>query len=205
MKDSLAALAGTLLIAHCTVALAASSVDLSVKGSITPSACTPSLSDGGKVEYGKISAKDLLVDDYTYLTPATLTLRVNCDADTLFALNAKDNRRGSAPHPQEYGLGWIDGDKKLGGYTLRLSNPVADTPVYTLFSPDYGKTWVVNPSGTWMAHDWLSAFGDTATPKALSNVTADLTISTSIVPSRNLPLTKDMRLDGSATLTVHYL
>ena len=59
MKLTLKALATALLISASAAAMAASSVDLSVKGVITPNACTPSLSGGGVVDYGKISAKDL--------------------------------------------------------------------------------------------------------------------------------------------------
>ncbi|MFE4459165.1 DUF1120 domain-containing protein [Nocardia tengchongensis] len=52
----------------------ASSVDLTVTGIITPSACTPTLTNGGIVDYGKTSAR------YSQLT-------VTCDAATLMALD----------------------------------------------------------------------------------------------------------------------
>lgn len=208
MKDSLTALAGALLIAHCATALAASSVDLSVTGIITPSACTPSLSNGGQVDFGKIAAKDLLVDTSTQLPPVTLTLSVNCEADTLFALNGKDNRRGTTPAftaDHYYGLGLINGDQKLGSYEIGVFNPVADTLVYPLFSFDQGKTWIMNSSGSYMGHDDWNAFGDTLTPKALRNVAVDLRISTRIAPAKNLTLTEEVPLDGNATLDVIYL
>ena len=53
------ALLTPLLIACAPMAFAASSADLSVTGLITPSACTPSLSDGGIVDHGKLTVKDL--------------------------------------------------------------------------------------------------------------------------------------------------
>ena len=49
----------TLLCSATGNALAASSTDLTVKGLITPSACTPALSNAGAVDFGKLSAKDL--------------------------------------------------------------------------------------------------------------------------------------------------
>lgn len=207
MKDSLAALAGVLLITHATLTIAASSTDLSVKGSITPSACAPSLSEGGQVDFGKLAAKDLLIDRPTELAPFTLRLSVNCEADTLFALNARDNRQGSAHYSsgQYYGLGMINGDQKLGSYGIGVFNPVADMPVYPLFSFDFGQTWIVNSSGSYMGHDYWNAFGDTPTPKALRNITVDLRITTSIAPARTLTLTEEVPLDGSATLDVVYL
>ena len=83
--------AATLLLGSAHV-LAASSVDLTVKGLITPSACTPTLSNGGAVDYGKISAKDLKVDQQTFLDSQTVQFTVTCDAATLMAMEAKDNR-----------------------------------------------------------------------------------------------------------------
>ncbi|TFY90180.1 DUF1120 domain-containing protein [Pseudomonas nabeulensis] len=193
----------------CTSSVqAASSIDLSVTGTITPSACTPSLSGSGRVDYGKIPAKDLSVDRPTELPEATLKLSVNCDAETLFALHGRDNRRGSSIYSslsEYYGLGLINGDQKLGAYRIGVYNPVADTAVYPLFSFDYGKTWLVNSSGSFMGHEYWNAFGLTPTPIALKNVTVDLRIATDIAPAKTLTLTEEVPLDGSTTLDVVYL
>lgn len=59
MKNYFAALSATALISVAPFAVAASSTDLTVTGVITPQACTPSLSNGGIIDNGKISAKDL--------------------------------------------------------------------------------------------------------------------------------------------------
>lgn len=208
MNASLIALASAfVLIANGPLALAASSTNLTVAGSITPSACVPTMSQDGIVEYGKIPAKDLHVDKSTFLPPVTLQLKVACAAQTLFALNTRDNRLGTAHISQRYyyGLGLINGDQKLGKYEIGVFNPVADTLVYPLFSADYGTTWIMNSSGSYMGHDYWNAFGDTLTPKALSSVTVDLRIATSIAPARDLTLTGEVPLDGSATLDVVYL
>lgn len=207
MKNSLAAFAGALLIVHGSAALAASSVDLSVKGAITPSACMPSLSDNGQVDFGKLAARDLSVDRITELPPVTLKLSVNCEAPSLFALNGRDNRLGSSDFFQShyYGLGLVNGDQKLGSYRIGVYDPVADTPVYPLFSFDNGVTWLVNSSGSYMGHAYLNAFGDSPTPKALRSVTVDLRLETHIAPARTLTLTAEVPLDGSATVDMVYL
>ncbi|NVZ22930.1 DUF1120 domain-containing protein [Pseudomonas costantinii] len=195
------------LLACTSAAQAASSVDLSVTGVITPSACAPSLSEGGRVDFGKISAKDLALYRTTELPPVTLKLSVNCEARTLFALNGRDNRQGSAHYfqPLYYGLGLVNGNQKLGSYEIGVFNPVSDVPVVPLLSFDHGQTWLMNSFGSYMGHDYWNAFGDSLTPKALQNVTVDLRISTSIAPARNLTLTDEVPLDGSATLDVVYL
>lgn len=105
-----------LLLAGAGNAVAASSIDLAVKGTITPSACTPTLANGGVVDYGKISAKDLKVDSHTRLPSQKLQMTVDCEAATLFALAAKDNREGTESSLDYYnfGLGLINGSEKLG-------------------------------------------------------------------------------------------
>ena len=80
MKTRLTTLAASVLLLHSANTLAASSVDLTVKGLIVPSACTPSLSGGGVIDHGKISAKDLKPDNPTVIGNHTLILAVNCDA-----------------------------------------------------------------------------------------------------------------------------
>lgn len=207
-KNSLAVLAGILLIAHGTVAMAASAVDLSVKGAITPSACTPSLSDGGVVDYGKIAAKDLSPTGSTVLPRLSIQLTVDCEAQTLFALTGRDNRLGSSIFPalnHMYGLGLVNGNVKLGAYQIGVFDPVADEPVYPLFSADQGATWLMNHFGSYMGHYHWTAFGDSTTPKALRNIKVDLRFLTEIAPVRNLPITQEMPIDGSATLDMIYL
>lgn len=65
MNTALKTLITALMLTSAGTAMAASSVDLSVRGLITPSACEPTLSSGGVYDIGKISAKDLNVDDLT--------------------------------------------------------------------------------------------------------------------------------------------
>lgn len=207
MKASIVALVGAALITSSPWSVAASRVDLNLKGHITPSACLPALSQDGLVDYGKIAVKDLSADTITLLPRVTLQLSVSCESQTLFALNARDNRKGSAngTQPYHYGLGLINGNQKLGKYQIDVFNPVADSLVYPLFSFDYGTTWLVNAFGSFMGPDYWNAFGDTPTPKALRSVAVDLRITTSIAATRELTLTEDVPLDGSATLDLIYL
>ncbi|MGY2289392.1 DUF1120 domain-containing protein [Pseudomonas sp. SDO528_S397] len=202
----------TLLSALAPHALAASSTDLRVEGLITPSACTPSLTRGGVVDYGKLAASDLLPDTSTWLAPSVLQLAVSCTAPTLFALRGRDNRPGTA-HKDDgygYGLGLINGDQKLGTYLLTVRNPLADSmPVQPLMSLDGGASWWLVPDGTWLVAHQLAAFGNRATgtpaPIPLQALTTELHIEPSIAPANSLTLTGQVTLDGSATVDVIYL
>ncbi|MGJ7513325.1 DUF1120 domain-containing protein [Pseudomonas baetica] len=207
MKRTLNTLIGAMLLVGSASAFAASSVDLTVTGIITPSACTPTLSNGGTVDYGKISAKDLNPDRPTNLAVQQVQLNVNCDAATLMALEAKDNREGSDFNNDtyEYGLGLINGTEKLGAMSLRLRTPVADgIPVRNIISEDGGSTWY---GGSDLTRHSIISVADTGTlvPKPVQLFTADLDIAPKIAPSNQLTLTNEVSIDGSVTLTVRYL
>ena len=198
--------AATLLLGSAHV-LAASSVDLTVKGLITPSACTPTLSNGGAVDYGKISAKDLKVDQQTFLDSQTEQFTVTCDAATLMAMEAKDNREGSDANndEMEFGLGLINGTEKLGGMELRMLNPVADSvPVATIGSYDGGITW--GTERNLMRNNLIApAVAGVNTPIPVQLWTADLNVMPFIAKTSGLTLTNEVAIDGSVTLTVRYL
>lgn len=207
MNTAFKTLSAALLLLGSANVLAASSVDLTVKGLITPSACTPTLSSGGTVDYGKISAKDLNVDKPTDLAAQTLQFTVTCDAATLMAMEAKDNREGSDSNndEMEFGLGLINGTEKLGNMTLRLLSSVADgTPVSTVSSYDGGVTWM---SGSNLERNNLLAPATSGVnaPIPVQLWNADLYISPQIAKTSDLTLTNEAAIDGSVTLTVTYL
>ena len=209
MKDSLAALVGALLIAHGAVVLAASSVDLSVKGAITPSACSPSLSNDGLVDYGKISVQDLNPTGVTELPKTFFKLAVNCEGPSLFGLASQDNRSSLAGPGASYVLGRISPTNWIGTYFLSMDNIVTDDPAaYPIYSVDNGSTWVYNPDRH-VPTNTLSAFGNqssgTRAPVPLKDVSLDLVVEPIIFPKSQLPAGETIPLDGSATFELRYL
>lgn len=209
MNKPLTLLTTAFVLAGVSSAFAASSTDLTVTGIITPVACTPSLPNGGVVDYGKISVRDLFPTGHTPLQNRTIQLTVNCDASAQFAIRTIDNRPDTSSYPNRFGLGLINGSQKLGNYALGFQNPVADTAVNSLASSDNGQTWR-QLTGISVAppNDWV-AFGDQAagvwTPGFLQNVTVDVALFTYINAANELDLTNEVSLDGSATLQIEYL
>lgn len=209
MKKPLVACSTILLSACLGNAFAASNIDLSVKGLITPSACTPGLSSNGDVDLGKISAKDLKQDTYTLLPERTLQMSIDCDASTLFALQGTDNRASSSTTSTGYGLGLIDNTQKIGRYSLLMSNSVADTvTVAALESFDGGLTWMELDGAIWQRKN-LAAFGSPTNgqwaPIPIKALTTDLILKPVIAPAKDLNLANEVQIDGSATLEVKYL
>lgn len=205
--------AALLLLALTQEAFAASSVDLTVTGLIVPSACTPTLSQGGVVDYGRLAAKDLKVDTMTTLPRVNLQLGVNCAGPTLFALRGRDNRAGTAyddDRENTFGLGLINGDQRLGNYFLIIDTPVSPgVALYPLMSLNNGESWWQFPDGTWLSPNQMSAFGNSEAglpaPVALQTVTSALNVYTYIAPTSGLTLTEEVALDGSATVELFYL
>ena len=207
MSKSLNTLFAALLLSSAGNVLAASSVDLIVKGLITPSACEPKLSNGGVVELGKISAKDLNADRPTQLVSQALQLDVTCDAATLMAMELTDNRAGSnyEDYVGFYGLGLINGTEKLGDMEMRILDPVADSVVAEMIgSLDGGLTWVRD---RYFARDNILSIASpgSVAPLPVQLFTSTLRIDSRIAPTSGLTLTNEVAIDGSATLTVKYL
>jgi hypothetical protein len=216
MNKYFTALSATLLFSTAHHALATSAVDLSVKGTITPLACTPMLSNSGLVDYGKISRQDLSVDKRTRLRDQTLDLNIQCNAPARFALLMRDNRDGSAIVNSEiyYGLNHDHGDNKIGLYSLNFdpASTVVDdlTQVYRTDSTTGGKAWSSSnsqaiPIGSRSYLGFTDSAGSSAGPIAIRNLTSRVTVETVIAPTSELDLSTEVLLDGSATLDVVYL
>lgn len=207
MKTPVSLLSSALLLAMTSSVFAASSVDLTVKGLITPSACTPSLP--GDVDFGKIAAKDLNLDKTTTLERKTLQLSVNCDAATLFAIRPIDNRVGSAIYPSSFGLGMINENQKLGRYQLTFSNPVVETPSTLLARYNGEERWEQLMPEDGIAPNDLVALGSRGdsgwAPHPIKDAILDVTLYTVIAPARDLTLSDEVAIDGSATFEVKYL
>nr|WP_314567669.1 DUF1120 domain-containing protein [uncultured Pseudomonas sp.] len=207
MKAPFFTLATAWLMISATSALAASSVDLAVKGSITPSACIPTLLNG-VVDYGKLSAKDLNANIETLLPPAEVQMSVNCEAKTLFALEPHDNRARFAQGG--FGLTEAAPNVPLGGYYLGVKSHLADGAVITrMHSRDAGKTWRASQESDGIVMPYWTAFGDSSTgvpaPIPVKDLNLSLEVVTYINAAQSLPLTEEVTIDGSATLEVRYL
>lgn len=212
MKKSI--ITAALLLAVVGQAVAASSVDLSVTGLITPAACTPALSAGGVVDHGKISRKDLSLGKPTPLPVATLQLSINCAASTLVAIKGRDNRAGTSAEPgtgqPNYGLGLVNGDRKIGWYLLKTANGQADGVDRPVIESSNGTHWsdATHPGLVWQVGGMRalsSSTGGDAAPLPVQVMTLDILVETMIARADSIWLSQEIPLDGSATLEVVYL
>jgi len=203
---------------------AAETADLTVKGVIRPSACSITLSNDGKIDFGTIAASSLNETGGTNLGEKTGTATITCEAPTLIGLMATDNRAGTVnPNANPitldsswsdtfFGVGSVDG-KNVGAYTLDLVPPTAGgATISPSRSSDQGATWaevtayggnsLVSPQSTLIS--W-SPSGQ-ATPEAYTVISQPFKIGLGVAPKSELPdLTTDIPIDGLATFTLVYL
>ncbi|MBH3367988.1 DUF1120 domain-containing protein [Pseudomonas carnis] len=213
MHPSRTLFTAALVLAGASNVMAASSVDLSVVGVITPSACTPTLSGNGVVDHGKISIQDFPDLGYKVLPKAALQLEVICDAPVLMAVKSADNRPGTAlpaytGQPEElsrFGLGLTSAGKKIGWYELSTANATADdNPVGLIESPD-GNTWVDAPDRSAWQPNWLRTANSNSAPFPMTKFSTEVGVATTLTNKRDLPIAEQVYIDGSATLDVVYL
>ncbi len=205
MSKSLNTLIVALMLTGAGHALAASSVDLAVRGLITPSACQPSLSNSGAYDLGKISAKDLNANTYTRLPKHTMQLDVTCEAPTLLALENKDNRAGSEfDEGAGFGLGMINGTEKVGVLGANLASSMADGAAARTINAYLDGAW---SAGDFFMPDYLISVANNSTlaPMPVQHWTADLILAPIIAATNTLTLDNEAPIDGSVTLTVRYL
>ena len=206
MKTLLGALTSATLLLATTTTFAASTVELTVKGLIVPSACTPTLPRGGVIDHGKISAKDLNPDGITVIGNHSLSMTVVCEGQTLIALHSEDNRKGSSISNSDYGLGLINGSQKLGHYTLKMTDPIADgVAVQSIASINGQDNWYLEKFWDPALYMAVADMSDASQPLPVQELHLNLEVQTLINRADSLDLSNEVQIDGSATLTVTYL
>lgn len=153
------------------VALAATSANISVTGTIKPPTCTATMNGVGDAvfAYGKISRSRLRDTDITPLEVKSLPLKLSCEGGARLAVSAVDNKTGSNPFitgtvdasdagettnqlaSSLFGLGTYttgSGDnealRKNGGFTLALDTSSAKLngkPAFMAVSTNNGGVW----------------------------------------------------------------
>ncbi|KRP44638.1 Protein of unknown function [Pseudomonas libanensis] len=191
-----------------TPALCASMTDITVTGTITPSACTPRLSESGIVNHGEIPARSLNQFEYTPLPGKSLELNVECNEAVLFVLVGVDNRADSSLGPGFfYGLGHNvhNPTERLGTVALAYGEVTSDGErVLVLASSNQGQTWF--PETNAYPDNYMGfAKPGTLVPEPHRELKAALHIATSINAAAYLTLTQAVPLDGSIVIDLRYL
>lgn len=187
-----------------------SAADLSVNGHIQPGgACSIALGNGGTVDLGTLSRKDLKESDETIFWGHGVTLAVDCQTPAKVAIKAINNRETVVEGRYgSFGLGPIGSKIRFLIYPL---NRVGDgKPLLHLYSEDGGQSWRAAGGSTATAGispsdlaSWAEE-GETL-PQAFQTIRSKLEFNIWLPALRDLDLSQEIALDGSATLEIVYL
>ena len=226
MKKILLATALSLCVSST---FAAETAVLKVTGTLTNSACTPELSNGGVVDYGQIRLGSLSSTAVNQLGHKNIDLTITCTAATKVSWNMVDDRADSragitvadamvggasqSAGSQIYGLGLTAGDVKIGNYSMfvNVDSVTADgnsvDPIYVQTGAG-GTNWVKSTNGSTQGEnyrDFTVATTGTTDPLAFQTATFPLTTSLAIQDTTILAITDDTKLDGQLTISLRYL
>lgn len=207
------ALIGSLLLMSATSVFAVDTADLTVIGTIAPTACTPTFAGGGVVDYGNIPTASLSPTVRTTLAAMPIAYTIHCDAPISVGTSFTDSRAASSTggvNLNLFGLG-MQGANKIGNYSIAhvLTAATGDgAPVAVIQRTAPGGAWVA-PTNGFASGDGVVVYSfaptGTLVPGTYSDFGGSLNIAATIAPTDTLDLSSSITLDGLSTMTVRYL
>ena len=194
----------------CTLSSAdvTSAADLSVNGQIrTGGACSIALGNGGVIDLGNLSKKELPNGNHLNEISRDMPLTINCRHPVRVGIDVIDNRGGTMkPGMIDGGFGL--GNIAIGGYYLRGSysggGEADGRPVIPIRRKSGETRW--NYYGAWRT-DVTTSWGDpwVAVPEPVAFKTLKDTLGISVLFRGDIAFTDELEIDGSATLELVYL
>ena len=215
MKKNIGLTLGIACLAATLSAQATTSAQLVVRGTITPAACNLSLAGSGIVDYGVIRSGELSQTAFNPREEKTTSLIVNCGTTPAkFGITFTDLQAGSKvtgilgagfTEAQNYGLGLV-GTRRTGGYSITLKNLMSSTvPLYPIMRSGTGA-WQSSDGKAAQApsqYSWRS--GTAITPASITQLTGTIAVKAVINKAQDLDLSRDVSIDGRATLVLSYI
>ncbi|MXG69905.1 DUF1120 domain-containing protein [Escherichia coli] len=213
----------TAIALSTTSAFAADTAVMKVAGTLTNSACTAELGNGGIVDYGYIRLGELSDTSNNKLGQKQIPVTINCTAPTKVGFTIMDNRGDSnAQLPVDiggnmnqtakyytYGVGMTNAGKKIGNYGMWMTDTTVDGKSVDSVANNHdwsSTTWKKTGIPRSDAYQTV-AFAETGTTTPMAITTASFNFVTNLViwDTSTLAITDDTALDGQNTMTLVYL
>ncbi|HDX4048136.1 TPA: DUF1120 domain-containing protein [Enterobacter soli] len=196
---------------------------LKVQGTLTNSACSPSIGNGGVIDYGYIRLGELSATQNNKIGQKQVPVTITCTAPTKVGFTILDNRGDSnAQLPVDiggntnqtvkyytYGVGNTTEGVKIGDYGMWMTDVTADgnTADPIANNHDWGtEKWRKTGIPRSDAFSTISfAATGTEVPIALTTANFNFVTNLTIRDTTALAITDDTALDGQATMTLVYL
>ncbi len=215
MKKAVGLTVGIICLAASIGAQATNVAQLVVRGTITPAACNLSLGGGGIIDYGTIRSGELSQTAFNPREEKTTSVAVNCGTTPAkFALAVTDLQAGSKvtgilgagyTEAQNFGLGAVS-SRRTGGYSVTLRDLRSSGVVLNPIMRGSTGAWQSSDGNVAQApsqYSWRN--GSTVTPASISQLTGVIAVKAVINRAQDLDLTRDVTLDGRATLVLSYI
>jgi type 1 fimbria pilin len=208
-----------LLVAAGNAVAAGPTATLQVKGTITPAACTPTLANGGIVDFGATSTSEITSGADLRLVNKNIGLNITCTGATKMMFSVTDNRSDSAVLLTQYtarsllGLGKTTNDKSIGGYAITFNTLMVDGEAGTVITSSDNANWssIDSSMAIWVngnagpAEMTSFAKAGESVPTAFEQVTLNLLVTNATLSKEMKDITEVQNLDGNATLNFSYL
>ncbi|CAI1517301.1 TPA: DUF1120 domain-containing protein [Serratia fonticola] len=196
----------SLLLSAAT--LAAPSAEIKVTGELITPTCDVTLDKNGVFDYGKINQTLINDKQATSLGNALDdTVKVQCSAPTLLTFKLTDNRLGTASMAgnKYFGLGNVNGNGKLGYYTLKGQIGYVDGEPASIIVVSPNGTISSAPQPSAFEHDQRLGWRKMAYPTELAvgkNFELPLNLEAFLAKKSEMQggISEDVNLDGSATI-----
>ncbi|MCB5306527.1 DUF1120 domain-containing protein [Yersinia massiliensis] len=209
MKKQLAWLAvlSSLIVGTTAVQATVPTAELKVTGSLSVPSCTINVPDSGVYDLGAIGPSKIKPGTATTALPAiSKNWVINCDGMTYLNVKPVDNRVGTASvvNSAYFGLGNVNGDGKIGYYSLAMSNGMVDGKASNLFITDTGNFTASNASvglnsDNSVSAGWAASSSTQAAGKVFS---ADFMVIPVLAGTAHMKgtITEETKIDGSTTM-----
>ncbi|MGY2398524.1 DUF1120 domain-containing protein [Pseudomonas sp. SDO5271_S396] len=215
MKKLIGSTLGIACLAVALGAQATTSAQLVVRGTITPASCNLSLAGSGVIDYGVIRSGELSQTAFNPREERSTTLSVNCGTTPAkFGLAFTDLQAGSKvtgilgagfSEAQNYGLGTV-GTRRTGGYSITLKDLRSSGVVLNPIMRVGTGAWQTSDGKVAQApsqYSWRN--GAAITPASIALMTGTIAVKAVINKAQDLDLSRDVSIDGRATLVLSYL
>ncbi|MBI6910512.1 DUF1120 domain-containing protein [Pseudomonas palleroniana] len=218
MKKIVGLTLGIACLAATLNAQASTTAELIVRGTIKPAACNLSMTGGGIINYGEIPSGQLLPTAFNPLAERTTPLTVSCGTTPAkFGLKFVDLQAGSKvpgilnalgagyTETHNFGLGLVSG-RKTGGFAVTLKDLRASAVVLNPIMRIGAGAWQNSDGKVAQSptqYSWRS--GATAVPAPVAQLTGTIAVRAVINKGQDLDLSRDITLDGRATLELSYI
>ncbi|WP_392434265.1 hypothetical protein ACF3VQ_07290 [Yersinia sp. HM-2024] len=191
----------SVLIVSVSAQSALPTAELTVKGQVTPPTCTVTAPEGGVYNVGEIPGITIKSSAITVLPTITKNWLVICDLETYLSVMGSENRVGSSMSNGQYGLGFVNDTGRIGDYFINMSNAKVDgVSKYFYKQNEQANTTLQLLIGPLNTLSWVHANATKAPGKVFS---ADIGVTPRLgsVATMNGPITENIKIDGSATLS----